>query len=388
MTNILFDIRMAQSYLKHGVFRYCWDLVLHLTKNKLPEQNVFLLIDKRVSPMAFQKCQEAHLNIVDLGEFDKKTENLVFDDWIIGTFIYFWTPQKWETVTYIYPENIIKKCRRIIGIIFDMIPLYHQEECLQTWGQKINFALQFEALKLADHYLCISQYTMKVAQQLLNRPKNDFTCIYGSTDLNRWHNKNSEIPYCAMTRKNHITYVAGDIPRKNVDNLIYAFCKAMHSGKIPQDTKLWILSAHKSSEMIAYLEKEHLNEQVCFPGFITDQEMLDLIASARCNFFPSLYEGLGLPILESYAAGTPCFAANTTSTKELVRPEDCFDPTKPEEISEFIIKAFNDEKICQANLEFGRKLLKKLTWDNVAKHVIQILTTEGKERPHIVGEAQ
>ena len=110
-----------------------------------------------------------------------------------------------------------------------------------------------------------------------------------------------------------------------------------------------------------------------FPGFISDNEMLNLVATARSSFFPSYYEGLGLPILESYAAGTPCFVANTTSTQEFARIQDSFNPENPNEISDFIINVFNNEEMCRDNLEFGRQILKKLTWDKIAEQIIALL---------------
>jgi glycosyltransferase involved in cell wall biosynthesis len=373
MKNILFDIRTAQTYHGRGVFRYCWDLVIHLAKHQTEKQKIFLLTDKRISKIDEKKCQKVNLAVIDLEDFDKKTQGITFDDWIIGTFVYFWLPQKWETITYTYPQNVLKKCNRIVGIIHDLIPVFYQEECLQTYERKINFALQFETLKLVDHYLCNSQYTMQVAQNLLKKPLSDFTCIYGSTDLEKWHNKNSDLPYNASDRKNNIVYVGGNIPRKNSMGLIRAFGTALKSEKIPNDAKLWLLSTDRTADMDLYLKENNLIDCVVFPGFISDNEMLNLVATARSSFFPSYYEGLGLPILESYAAGTPCFVANTTSTQEFARIQDSFNPENPNEISDFIINVFNNEEMCRDNLEFGRQILKKLTWDKIAEQIIALL---------------
>ena len=110
MKNILFDIRTAQTYHRRGVFRYCWDLVIHLAKHQTEKQKIFLLTDKRISKIDEKKCQKVNLAVIDLEDFDKKTQGITFDDWIIGTFVYFWLPQKWETITYTYPQNVLKKC--------------------------------------------------------------------------------------------------------------------------------------------------------------------------------------------------------------------------------------------------------------------------------------
>jgi glycosyltransferase involved in cell wall biosynthesis len=42
-----------------------------------------------------------------------------------------------------------------------------------------------------------------------------------------------------------------------------------------------------------------------------------LIAGARATLFPSLYEGFGLPVLESMALGTPVITSNVSSLPEV-----------------------------------------------------------------------
>jgi glycosyltransferase involved in cell wall biosynthesis len=61
----------------------------------------------------------------------------------------------------------------------------------------------------------------------------------------------------------------------------------------------------------------------------TDAELAALYSSAELLLFPSLYEGLGLPVLEAMACGTPVVASNRSSIPEiagdaalLVDPQD------------------------------------------------------------------
>jgi glycosyltransferase involved in cell wall biosynthesis len=50
---------------------------------------------------------------------------------------------------------------------------------------------------------------------------------------------------------------------------------------------------------------------------VTDAELVELYQKARCLFFPSLYEGFGLPVLEGLACGLPIGASNTSSIPEV-----------------------------------------------------------------------
>jgi glycosyltransferase involved in cell wall biosynthesis len=57
---------------------------------------------------------------------------------------------------------------------------------------------------------------------------------------------------------------------------------------------------------------------VLFAGYVSDMDMPAVLNLAELLFFPSLYEGFGLPPLEAMACGTPVVAANATSIPEVV----------------------------------------------------------------------
>jgi alpha-1,3-rhamnosyl/mannosyltransferase len=53
-------------------------------------------------------------------------------------------------------------------------------------------------------------------------------------------------------------------------------------------------------------------------GFIDDADLPALYSSAYAFVYPSIYEGFGLPILESMACGTPVICSNSSSLPEVV----------------------------------------------------------------------
>jgi glycosyltransferase involved in cell wall biosynthesis len=67
--------------------------------------------------------------------------------------------------------------------------------------------------------------------------------------------------------------------------------------------------------------------RILFPGFVSDAVKYKLLAGAQATLYPSLFEGFGLPVLESLSAGTPCIASFSSSIPEV--GGDCctyFDP--------------------------------------------------------------
>ena len=108
-------------------------------------------------------------------------------------------------------------------------------------------------------------------------------------------------------------------------------------------------------------------------NYISDEEMVSLLSTARASIFASFYEGLGLPILESYAAGTPCWASNVSATREFVPAECSFDPFDSASMVAAIERIYSDDAICARSLEFGRRLIQTVNWNTAAEKMRQKL---------------
>jgi glycosyltransferase involved in cell wall biosynthesis len=78
---------------------------------------------------------------------------------------------------------------------------------------------------------------------------------------------------------------------------------------------------------MGWLEEQHAlprgldaavaNGRVLFPGFIGEIEKYTLLRFAQATLYPSLFEGFGLPVLESLSVGTPCVASWSSSIPEV-----------------------------------------------------------------------
>lgn len=53
-------------------------------------------------------------------------------------------------------------------------------------------------------------------------------------------------------------------------------------------------------------------------GYLSRQDLVKVVAGARCMVYPSVYEGFGLPPLESMACGVPVITSNVSSLPEVV----------------------------------------------------------------------
>jgi glycosyltransferase involved in cell wall biosynthesis len=107
--------------------------------------------------------------------------------------------------------------------------------------------------------------------------------------------------------------------------------------------------------------------------WINDDELPYLYNAAAILLYPSLYEGFGLPILESMASGTPVITSNIGSMEEvsggcalLVNPKDI------EDISEKIDNLMNDQKLYESLKNKGINHSGKFTWEKCADKTAEV----------------
>src|SRR6201999_3861106 len=88
-------------------------------------------------------------------------------------------------------------------------------------------------------------------------------------------------------------------------------------------------------------------EEVRFLGFVPEEDLVAFYATCDVFFFPSLYEGLGLPVIEAMAAGAPVVCGNNSSLRELVdRDEALFDASSSPSIARCLQKVLENGSLA------------------------------------------
>ena len=75
-------------------------------------------------------------------------------------------------------------------------------------------------------------------------------------------------------------------------------------------------------------------------GYVTDQDLVNLLAGASAFVYPSIYEGFGLPILEAFLSQNPVACSNTSSMPEVAGEAAVyFDPYNIDQMAKAISDA-------------------------------------------------
>jgi glycosyltransferase involved in cell wall biosynthesis len=90
-------------------------------------------------------------------------------------------------------------------------------------------------------------------------------------------------------------------------------------------------------------------------------------AAATATVYPSLYEGFGLPILESLAAGAPVIASDRGAMREVAGEAALLvDPLDPGSLAAAMLRLVEDPALHARLQNLGRERAAAFTWEKCA----------------------
>jgi glycosyltransferase involved in cell wall biosynthesis len=108
--------------------------------------------------------------------------------------------------------------------------------------------------------------------------------------------------------------------------------------------------------------------EVIFTGHLLPEELRKIIGAAFCLVYVSIFEGFGIPIVESMSCRVPVITSNITSMPE-VAGDACLlvNPLHPHEISKAMQKMVEDDIFRQACIENGSRQALKFNWNETTQ---------------------
>lgn len=112
---------------------------------------------------------------------------------------------------------------------------------------------------------------------------------------------------------------------------------------------------------------------VFLAGYVSDADMPLVLGGAELLFFPSLYEGFGLPPLEAMACGVPVVTSNVSSLPEVVGEAAVLvDPLSVSGMAGALEMVLGSESLRQELVEKGFKRARRFSWQRTAEETRQI----------------
>jgi glycosyltransferase involved in cell wall biosynthesis len=172
--------------------------------------------------------------------------------------------------------------------------------------------------------------------------------------------------------KNFALFVGTLEPRKNLQAVIEVI--STYRQKTKDDLHLVLVG--KATSYSQQLFKKLTPNQKLFIhelGYVKNQDRPAFYRLAKVTLFPSLYEGFGLPIIESMASGTPVITSNISSMPEVGgQAAICVNPYNSNDIVAALQELLSSEELRKQKIAVGLEHTKKFSWPKTAVATLDI----------------
>jgi len=252
-----------------------------------------------------------------------------------------------------------------VTTVYDMVHELFESSFSKTDKTKQN---KLETCERVDHILCISQSTKNDLLQLLNINESKVSVVHLGVNLDTFQRPNVVNLFGSQP---YILYVGTRGGYKNFSRFLKA-CAA--SSLIKNQIKIIAFGGGDfCASELDQIKKLGFNDDYVVQLSGSDELLSSLYANAMCFVYPSLYEGFGLPPLESMAAGCPVVSSNSSSMPEIVGNAGIFfNPNSVDDIREAIETTLTDSLLRNQLITLGYKNIKRFSWEKCAANTYEV----------------
>jgi glycosyltransferase involved in cell wall biosynthesis len=171
----------------------------------------------------------------------------------------------------------------------------------------------------------------------------------------------------------YLLYVGTVEPRKNLTTLLRAFCDLPAELRDACPLILGGSWGWKSEPERELFESEARHRGVRYLGYVADEDLPGLYAGAEALFYPSHYEGFGLPPVEMMACGGVAVVSTADAVREVVGASaPLLDPNDLEGWREAMRRAITDRDCLAAYRRTARANAARFNWENAARQTFAV----------------
>ena len=345
-----------------GLGNYSRDLVRILATYFL--ENEYILFNKNQSEKGKEILEISNVSFVETtkGNFSRQLK-MGKDAQGFGADIFHGLsgelPLKWT-------EKPIKKIVTIHDLIFMRFPQYYSffDRRIHLWKFK-------NAVNQADLVIAISEQTKKDIIQYLKISEDKIRVVYQGCHFVFKKNQSDEFLIKTKEKFNlperFILNVGTIEARKNLLNIV----KAIDGTEIPlvvigKKTKYF-------NTIKKYLVKIKIEDQVQFLENVSMEELAAIYKLADLFVYPSLFEGFGIPVIESLFSKTPVITSNLSCLPEAGGENSMYvNPYQFEDIKSKILFLWNNESERNRRAEKGLEFVQKFNDENIAENLMRV----------------
>ena len=212
-------------------------------------------------------------------------------------------------------------------------------------------------LEQSNKIIAVSETTKKDIIEYFDVDSSKIEVIYLGNSL-----QNFETGHNRLVLEDYILFVGNRAIYKNFIFFVNTIAKLLISCNLKL---ICAGGGNFTQDELTLFHKLKLKDRVIFKQIVNDNILANYYYHALFFCFPSLYEGFGIPVLESFACGCPALLSIGGSLPEIGGDAALyFDPTNSDSLEQAATKLINSQSLRQSLKEKGRIRLKEFSWDN------------------------
>jgi len=257
----------------------------------------------------------------------------------------------------------------------DVTPLAYPHFYPPTIQKRLATLIR-RGLQRARLILCVSQNALDTTAECFGVPPERMTVVYHGVDSGYRPIPPDEarhrLRYTYGIDRPYVLFVGKLELRKNIQRLLEAY--ALFRRQTGADI-LFVLAGRRTyaPELIDQtLAKLGIREHVIELGYVAPSDMPSLYSGAQLFLFATLWEGFGIPVLESMACATPVITSRVSCLPEIVGDAAMLvDPTSVDQIAEAIRRLHQDPGLRNTLVERGIQRASQFTWERCAQQTLE-----------------
>jgi glycosyltransferase involved in cell wall biosynthesis len=229
----------------------------------------------------------------------------------------------------------------------------------------------------ASHILTVSEFTKQDIVACYGIPPEKITVAWNGAG-EQFHPLNQDqqniIRQKYTSGNDYFLYIGAIHPRKNLDTLLKAFDRFKEETNHPAKLVITGRWAWQTGIVREAYDQMKFCKDVIFTGYVSDEDLNGIYASALAVCYVSRFEGFGLPIVEAFRTGTAVITSNVSSMPEIAGDAGILvPPDNISAVSAALQRITFDTQYRQTLIRKGTMRAEFFSWDQTADVIGKVL---------------
>jgi len=361
---IAVNCRLLVPNKMDGIGRFTYETLQRITQRHSAHQFI-LIFDRKIEEDTFQFSS----NVTTVTIPPQARHPILWTIWFEFKLKHYLNKNGFDL--FISPEGWIPaglNCKSL-GVIHDLNFEHFPENIIYSHRKYLQHYFPKYA-KRADKVVTVSEYSKKDIAKTYGLTEADIAVVYnGANEVFKPLSKalQQEIRNSYSEGEEYFVFVGTLHPRKNLEHLFRAF--DLFKKKSASKMKLLIVGNKKwwPSELEHIFQSLEYQQDIVFVGRLEDEQLANVLGSAKALTYLPYFEGFGVPILEAFQAEVAVITSDVTSMPEVANGAALLCGVKDVEAIATAMKELVENEVKREELiAKGRKRATDFSWDKTS----------------------